>query len=152
WEGAPARALAATLTIPKLRGGETSLYLLAERGADGDFGQVSICERKDRASRLVTLTLGQWSQFVTRSWGEGSGVDTNTAGTVRFYLLAADAARGTLRVVSSQVYAARGFAAPAGLDRQLIEAAGPFFDTFSINPAGDAELRCFLDDIRYQGE
>jgi hypothetical protein len=51
------------------------------------------------------------------------------------------------------VYAARGFAAPAGLDRHLLEAAGPFFDTFSIGPAaGTAELKCFLDDIRYQGE
>src|SRR5436190_3580580 len=153
WEGAPAGALAATLTIPKLRGGESSLYLLAERGADGGLGRVFICERKDPASQLVALTPGQWSPFVARFWGEGSGVDGNTSGTVRFHLLAADAARGTLRVVSSQVYAARGFAPPAGLDRQLLETAGPFFDTFSINPTGgDAELQCFLDDIRYQGE
>ncbi len=106
WEGAPEGALAATLTIPLLRGGESTLYLLAERAIDGGFGRVSICERRDPASHLVTLSGGKWSPFVTRSWGAGSGV-----------------------------------------------AAGPFFDTFSINPTGGAaELQCFLDDIRYQGE
>lgn len=153
WQNAPEGALGATLTIPLLRGGEASLSLLAERG-DGDrFGRVTIGEGLDAAARRLTLTKGQWSDFVTRSWGAGSGVDGNTEGSVRFYLLADDAAGGTLRVVSSQVYATRGFAAPAGLDRRLLEAAGPFFDTFSVNPtAGDAELRCFLDDILYQGE
>lgn len=153
WQNAPADALAATLTIPLLRNGEASLQLLVERRPDGDFGRVSVCERKDPATHLVTLGEGHWSSFVTRDWGAGSGVDGNTKGTVRFHLLGSDASRGMVRVVSSQVYAAQGWAAPEGLDRRLMEAAGPFFDTFSINPTGgQAELNCFLQDIEYQGE
>jgi predicted AlkP superfamily phosphohydrolase/phosphomutase len=153
WRNAPHNALGAALTIPLLRGGESSLYLLATPGANGEFGEVVICEAKDASTRLVSLDRGRWSAFVTRSWGAGAGMNGNDQGTVRFHLLAADAARGTIRIVSSQVYAARGFASPDGLDRQVMEAAGPFFDTFSINPTGgDAELQCFLDDIRYQGE
>lgn len=142
-------ALCATLTIPKLRGGETSLYLFTS----ADFREVSLCRSPDPATRLLTLTPGQWSEFVTLDWGAGSGVDGNTAGSVRLHLLEAAPSEGSLRVVTSQVYATQGFAAPEGLDRHLLATAGPFFDTFSIDPTGgEAELRCFLDDIRYQGE
>lgn len=153
WQAPPEGALAATLTIPLLRGGESSLHVLVERRADGGFGRVSVCERKDLATLLASLEEGQWSSFVTRDWGTGSGVDGNTQGTVRFHLLGSDASNGAVRVVSSQVYAARGWAAPEALGQQLIEVAGPFFDTFSVNPtSGEAELRCFLQDIEYQGE
>lgn len=153
WQDAPEGALAATLPIPLLRGGESSLQLLVERGTGGAFGRISVCERQDAATRLVALEEGRWSSFVTRDWGAGSGVNGNTQGTVRFHLLGSDAANGLVRVVSSQVYAAGGWATPDGLDRQLMDAAGPFFDTFSINPtSGEAELRCFLQDIEYQGE
>jgi hypothetical protein len=153
WRDAPEGALAATLLFPRLRSGESALHLLATRRGDGGFERVVVCEAKDPATALVTLERGRWSDFAIRSWGDGAGVDGNTEGSVRFHLLAADAAAGTLRVVASQVYAARGFASPAGLDRQLLEAAGPFFDTFSINPTGgEAERDCFLGDIRYQGE
>jgi predicted AlkP superfamily phosphohydrolase/phosphomutase len=153
WHGAPEGALAAALTIPKLRGGESTLYALATRTSDGTFERVMVCAAPDPATKLVDLTPGRWSAFAMRSWGEGAGVDGNSLGSVRFHLLAVDGAAGTLRIVSSQVYAGRGFAAPAGLDEAIVRNAGPFFDTFSINPTGgDAERDCFLDDIRYQGE
>lgn len=134
----------ATLTVPLLRGGEHSFLLAARRDGAGLFGDVSIDAR-------LTLTVGKWSPFLTVDLGPNSGVDGNTLGTVRFHLLGTDAT--SVRVVTSQVYAARGWAAPAGLDTQLVETAGPFFDTFSINPTlGDDALHCFLEDIRYQGE
>jgi len=146
-------ALLATLTFPRLRGGESELTLRAST----DLQTVTVHETPD-APPLLSLAPGRWSDFAVRSWGEGSGVDGNTEGSVRFYLLGADAARGRVDVVASQVYATRGFAAggelvPQGLDRRLLEAAGPFFDTFSLDPTGGpAALDCFLGDIGYQGE
>ncbi|HXI16947.1 MAG TPA: alkaline phosphatase family protein [Chloroflexota bacterium] len=141
----------ANLTIPLLRGGESTLHVRAKRGPTGTLEHVAVYQQPDDAEPLLKLHQGEWSDFVTRDWGAGSGLDGNTLGTVRFHLLATDAE--SVSVVSSQVYAARGWAAPQGLDQQLIEAAGPFFDTFSIDPTGgDAELRCFLQDIEYQGE
>ena len=150
-------AYEATLTVPLLRGGEYSFRLRARRGATRGFDDVTVAPGAPAGSARpagggeLTLALGEWSSFLTVDLGPGSGVDGNTWGTVRFHLLGADDA--SLRVVASQIYAARGWAAPAGLDTQLIQAAGPFFDTFSINPTlGDDALQCFLDDIRYQGE
>jgi hypothetical protein len=155
-EGTGGGALEATLTFPRLRGGESTLALRASP----DFREVTVHESPespgDRPAPLVRLTPGRWSDFVVRDWGAGSGVDGNTEGSVRFYLLRAG--DGRLDVVASQVYATRGFAAggeaiPDGLDRRLLETAGPFFDTFSLDPTGDATaLDCFLGDIRYQGE
>lgn len=142
---------AARLTIPLLRGGEQTLHVRARRAASGELDHVSIHERAGDEQPLLKLHRGTWSDFITRDWGSGSGVDGNTHGTVRFHLLGAVAE--SVRLVSSQVYAARGWAAPSGLDSRLSEVAGPFFDTFSIDPTlGDDALKCFLDDIRYQGE
>jgi predicted AlkP superfamily phosphohydrolase/phosphomutase len=136
----------ATLTVPLLRGGDVS-FILRRSASDGT---VSVSPARNPHSS-VTLTVGEWSLFLTVDCGPGSGVAGNTLGTARFHLLGADDA--SVRVVSSQVYAASGWAAPSGLDRQLGEVAGPFFDTFSINPTlGDDALRCFIQDIRYQGE
>jgi hypothetical protein len=152
WQGAPEGALAAPLRIPLLRGGEATLYVLAGPGGGGRFERVAVHDRPDAGAPLVVLREGAWSDFVVRSWGAGAGVEGNTEGSVRFHLLPGGDP-GTLRLVTSQVYATRGFAAPAGLDRRLLEAAGPFFDTFSIDPVGGrGELACFLGDIRYQGE
>jgi predicted AlkP superfamily phosphohydrolase/phosphomutase len=163
WRNVPDGALGATLTIPRLRGGESSLYLLVTRDGQGRLDRVAICDRQDGAAARVTLEPRAWSPFIIRSWGDGAGASRSGGGpapnglegSIRFYLLGATSTGGetTLRIVSSQVYATRGFAAPAGLDRELLEHAGPFFDTFSVGPtAGEAELDCFLGDIRYQGE
>ena len=149
-------AYTARLVIPLLRGGEAALELRAARGAGGGLDVVSVHEAGDGGSGeagkpLAKLHAGEWSAFSTRDWGTGSGVDGNTLGTVRFHLLGSDA--NGVRLVTSQVYAARGWAAPEGLDGALMESAGPFFDTFSINPTGgQAELRCFLQDLEYQGQ
>ena len=144
-------ALAARLTIPLLRGGEHTLHLRARRGAAGALDLVTVHASEGDDAPLLKLQAGSWSEFITRDFGPGSGVEGNTLGTVRFHLLGADAEN--VRLVSSQVYAARGWAAPAGLDSHLAEVAGPFFDTFSIDPTlGDDALKCFLQDIEYQGE
>ena len=141
----------ARLAIPLLRGGEHTLYLRARRVSSGELDSVTIHAAGGDDTPLLTLRPGAWSDFITCDLGAGSGVDGNTLGTVRFHLLGSDAE--SVRVVSSQIYAARGWASTAGLDAELAEVAGPFFDTFSIDPTlGDDALRCFLQDIEYQGE
>ncbi|HET7768945.1 MAG TPA: alkaline phosphatase family protein [Chloroflexota bacterium] len=149
--GAPGSEVIARLTIPLLRGGEHTLFLRAKRGESGKLDFVTIHDSETDTAPLLTPHEGRWTKFITRDLGAGSGVEGNTAGTLRFHLLGADAE--SVRLVSSQIYAARGWASPAGLDAQLTEVAGPFFDTFSIDPTlGDAELNAFLQDIEYQGE
>ena len=143
--------LVAQLSIPLLRGGEHTLWLRAKPGADGKLDFVTIHGSAADETPLLKPHPGKWTEFITRDLGAGSGVDGNTGGTVRFHLLGSDAE--SVRLVSSQIYAARGWAAPSGLDTQLSEVAGPFFDTFSIDPTlGDDALACFLQDIEYQGE
>lgn len=154
WRGAPAGALAATLPIPLLRGGESRLALLIPRRADGAFEPLLVCDGLDASRILAEVRPGEWSRFAIREWlADGSEERAAAEGSVRFRLLSANVERGEVRLLSSQVYATRGFAAPEGLDRHILEHCGPFFDTFSVGPtAGIAERDAFLDDIRYQGE
>jgi predicted AlkP superfamily phosphohydrolase/phosphomutase len=150
WTGAPAGALAAPLILPLYHGGQERLYLLVERDGSGALCRFWVCERPDAAARLVEVPVGAWSAFITRRFGAGAEA---RPGSMRFRVLEATAEPLRVRLVSSQAYATEGFAAPEGLDRQLLEHCGPFFDTFSVGPvAGEAELAAFLDDIRYQGE
>ena len=151
WRHAPAGALAARCPLPLHDGSEDALYLLVERRDDGGLGHSAIYRSPDASQLpLAELTLGEWSPFGNANWGSGAVAH---AGSIRFHLLAVDHEQPAVRFLTSQVYSTQGIASPAGLSEDILEHCGPFFDTFSINPVdGEAELRAFMGDIRYQGE
>ena len=151
WRHAPAGALAARCPLPLHDGSEDALYLLVERRDDGGLGHSAIYRSPDASQLpLAALTLGEWSPFGNANWGSGA---VARAGSIRFHLLAVDHEQPAVRFLTSQVYSTQGIASPAGLSEEILEHCGPFFDTFSINPVdGEAELRAFMGDIRYQGE
>jgi len=56
-------------------------------------------------------------------------------------------------VLRSVAYATEGFAVPSGLDREIIEHCGPFFDLPSLDPLDDDDhLHLWLEEMRYMGE
>jgi predicted AlkP superfamily phosphohydrolase/phosphomutase len=146
WRNVPGGSLATELPVAYTqRRGQTRLYLLAVP-SDTGFVRLAICAEPDGATALVELEAGRWSPFVRRSWGDLG------EGTVRFRLLEADRAAGRVRLVRSMVYPVRGWSDPAGLEEELLEQVGPFFEGYSTTPGnGQAELDAFLDEMLDQG-
>lgn len=149
WRNAPANALAADLPI-LLRTGETVfVHLLVVPDAGGRrFARVALCAERDGDALITSLVEGTWSPFYQCALGRAQ-----TEAAMRFRLLRADAAAGTVSLVRTEAYATRGFASPEGLDHRLVEVCGPFYDWPSIDPTlGPAELATFASDMQYQGE
>ncbi len=149
WEHVPAGALAAELPIV-LKTGETECahLLVIPEGGNRPFARVAVCAERDANAWVADLTPGEWSPFWHRRLGRA-----RTEVAMRFRLLEADPAAGTLYLCRTEAYATRGFASPEGLDRPLVEACGPFYDWPSIDPTlGPAELDTFAGDMLYQGE
>lgn len=148
WEGAPAGALAAELPIVLKTGERESAHLLAVPNGAGEFCRVALYAERRGSAGVAELTLGEWSPFWRRRLGRA-----RTEVAMRFRLLAADAAAGSLYLCRTEAYATRGFASPDGLDGELLEVCGPFYDWPSIDPTlGPAELDTFASDMQYQGE
>lgn len=128
--------------------GTENAHLLVQRDAEGDYSRVAVCAEMDGQSVLVEVPPSGWSRFAHIRVGE----DRKEAAT-RFCILASDAEAGTLHLVRSVVYGTRGFAQPDGLDQEIIEKCGPFFDRASVDPVvDDAHLSLWLDDLRLMGE
>jgi len=146
WRNVPAESLAGELKVTLTQGrGQETLYVLVG-GDGGAFRRIAICSEPDGEQALAELERDRWSDFVVRRWGSAG------EGTVRFRLLDADAREGRVRFVRSMVYPTRGWSDPSGLDEELFEAVGPFFEGYSATPGqGRPELEAFLDEMLYQG-
>lgn len=149
WANAPVGALTAELPIVLKTGETESAHLLVIPDGRGKaFARVAICSRRDGAASVAELGLGTWSPFWRCALGRAQ-----TEVAMRFRLLAANPAASTLYLCRTEAYGTRGFAAPEGLDSQLLQACGPFYDWPSIDPTfGSQELETFASDMQYQGE
>ncbi|HEV2357578.1 MAG TPA: alkaline phosphatase family protein [bacterium] len=149
WTNAPAGALAAELPIVLKTGETESAHLLVVPDEQGrTFTRVAVCAERNGLTAVADLTPGAWSRFVHCRLGAA-----RTEVAMRYRLLRADPAAGTLYLCRTEAYATRGFAHPDGLDDELTEACGPFYDWPTIDPTlGPAELDTFASDMQYQGE
>ena len=149
WANVSPGDLVTTLPIV-LRGGKQTdqLHLLTRRDASGGFSRVAVCREADGASAFIEVPARGWSAFGFFAVGP-----ERKPASVRFRIMHADPAVGTLQLVRSVVYGTEGFAQPAGLDRELLEACGPFYDFAAVNMVQDDEhLDAWLDEMRMMGE
>ena len=141
WRHLEGQAWEGELPIPLYQGeGQESLHLLVRAG---ESERVWLYQSRDAARPLLEVKLGEWTPFLTASFG-------GQEGSIRWRLLAAS--QGPIvHLCRSQVYATQGFSYPESLGQELFEEVGPFFMRFTVNPRAQAELEAFLDDVRYQG-
>ncbi len=132
------------------RGGKRTdqLFLLARRGAAGHFERVAICRHPDGSSAFIEVPAKGWSAFGYFRVGP-----EKKQAAVRFRIMQADPSDGTLLLVRSVVYGTEGFAQPPGLDQEILETCGPFYDFAAVNMVqDDAHLDAWLDEMRLMGE
>lgn len=158
WPEASEHDLTAAVPVPLVRGGTHWLHALVERDAAGRFTRLRLFDGAGgRGTLLADLpinpgaTLGEWGAFASIPWG-GPGASGTATGSVRFRVMDSRPEDGALRFCRSQVFATEELAVTAQRSAELLDACGPFFDMFTVNPSDDTGLRIFLDDIRYQGE
>ena len=149
WRNVDEGDLGCGLSIVAAGGEHTDyLYLLVKRNSAGSFERVAVCGEPDGAQELTRVPMEDWSPFVTCQVGP-----EKKTGATRFCVLKADPTAGTLHLVRSVIFGTQGYAQPEGLDREILEACGPFYDRASVNPAvDDRHLAIWLDDLRYMGE
>lgn len=150
WEGVGELDLAATLPLRPRRSGEPDeLFLLVCRPSLTQLAGLWICAERRRDAALVEVPLKRWGEFALLSLRHLGEVSMRFA-ALDVRLSAADA---TIVVVRSLAYATRGFASPDGLDAEILDSCGPFFDLYALDPdIDDDHLDLWLDEMRYMGE
>jgi predicted AlkP superfamily phosphohydrolase/phosphomutase len=149
WQNVGEYDLGCPLAVVSAGGQHTDyLYLRVACGTEGKFERVSVCAQPDGAQELTEVPIQGWSSFAYFQVGANK-----SAGAARFRILIADQNAGTLHLVRTVVYGTDGFAQPAGLDKEILQTCGPFYDRATVNPAvDDKHLEVWLDDLRYMGE
>ncbi|UCF96827.1 MAG: alkaline phosphatase family protein [Spirochaetaceae bacterium] len=119
-----AAALEAELVvIPKFKGKEKRLYLLVTASSEYGFDRVSICRKRDLASLVAEIGVGEWSGWFFETFFIEN---RKCAGSVRFKLveLSPDASR--FRLYRSQIMPVQGFSYPDEIGKELIDEIGPY--------------------------
>jgi predicted AlkP superfamily phosphohydrolase/phosphomutase len=102
--------------------GAAQTFHLAIAAASGrGYDRVVVSDGRDAAAPLATLEPGEWSPWITRTFDGAPGV-------LRMKLAALSADARQVELYVSDVVRAEGWTAPAGLERGIIDRAGPYVE------------------------
>ncbi|HDZ20413.1 hypothetical protein LCGC14_0161730 [marine sediment metagenome] len=123
-----------------------NLHLLAI-GAGGDVDTLLICSATDAAEPLATMTVDEYSPWLTLSF-------SGREGTVRLKLL--DIGEKALELYATQIMpTVGGWTYPENVANELVTNVGPFLQRVGYNQRGAiygawADMATLLDEIDYQ--
>lgn len=92
-------------------------HLLLEADERGDFTTAHVCERRDRASAMCALRVGEWSDYIVREIASEELGAVEAVFRVKLLELSADGETATLFV--TPLCQLDGWAYPEGLDREI---------------------------------
>ena len=171
WPGAPQGSLAGVITVmetgPREAGavgavedGATGgareaggspgvrLWLVLPKGAGG-YDRALLFDERGGSAPAAQMRPGEWSEWIIREFPTETGP---RPASVRFKLLELSSDGARVRLVRSSVYPTTDFTAPAELSRELVRAAGPYFEHAAMAPAADfaSYQESVYDEMEYQ--
>jgi predicted AlkP superfamily phosphohydrolase/phosphomutase len=135
--------------VTKREGEDVTLYGLVIDSRGAGYDTVAIYSEKDGRTELARSTVGDWSDWVRRTFAvEGAAQE----GVFRFKTIELSPDAQRLRLYRSQITFTRGISEPPELADELIEKFGPYLEYASVVPYvwGIADLKTCLQEIDYQ--
>ena len=155
WQAAPDSSLPLLESKLVMRpvNGETKAvpFLIAAHSAEG-YDTLHLYRDKSDAQPIASLHVGQWSPWLELRFAiDGEAV----AGFARLKLMDLSPDGRTIHLYHGQIFPARGWASPSGLEADIMAAAGPYYELSAVCNAYDhgwIDEPTYLQEYQFQVE
>ncbi len=121
--------LEAVLEFEPARGEKKRFFAIVLDIGDAGYDQVVICTRRDIATQVTSLRVGEWGAWIKSEFLTTEGAKE---GLFRLKLVELSRSAERIKIYASQIFPTTGWTMPEALSLELIDKIGPFQELSAV--------------------